>query len=100
VIGGLFSLLHAVAAINLNADQTISGTGINLLASGVTIFACQILFSADRTREFRMGMQTDALGFYPTAYIALVVVLLSWFLLYKLPFGVHLTGLRRTSGSG
>jgi simple sugar transport system permease protein len=90
VIGGLFSLLHAVAAINLNADQTISGTGINLLASGVTIFASQILFNADRTREFRMGMQTDALGFYPTAYIALVVVLLSWFVLYKLPFWMHL----------
>ncbi len=90
VIGGLFSLLHAVAAINLNADQTISGTGINLLASGVTIFASQILFNADRTKEFRMGMQTDALGFYPTAYIALVVVLLSWFVLYKLPFGMHL----------
>ncbi|TAH56618.1 MAG: ABC transporter permease [Sphaerochaeta sp.] len=90
VIGGLFSLLHAVAAINLNADQTISGTGINLLASGVTIFASQILFNADRTREFRMGMQTDTLGFYPTAYIALVVVLLSWFVLYKLPFGMHL----------
>ncbi|NLZ77120.1 MAG: ABC transporter permease [Spirochaetales bacterium] len=90
VVGGVFSLLHAVAAINLNADQTISGTGINLLASGVTIFASQILFNADRTREFRMGMQTDALGFYPTAYIAVVVVLLSWFVLYKLPFGMHL----------
>ncbi len=89
-VGGLFSLIHAVAAINLNADQTISGTGINLLANGVTIFASQILFNADRTKEFRMGMQTDALGFYPTAYIALIVVLLSWFVLYKLPFGMHL----------
>ena len=90
VVGGLFSLVHALAAINLNADQTISGTGINLLANGVTIFASQILFSADRTREFRMGMQTDALGIYPTAYIAIAVVVLSWFLLYKIPFGVHL----------
>ena len=56
----------------------------------MTIFASQILFNADRTKEFRMGMQTDALGFYPTAYIALIVVLLSWFVLYKLPFGMHL----------
>ena len=88
--GGAFSLIHAVAAINLNADQTISGTGINLLASGVTIFASQILFSADRTREFRMGMQTDFLGIYPTAYIAIAVVVLSWVMLYKLPFGMHL----------
>lgn len=88
--GGLFSLIHAAAAINLNADQTISGTGINLLADGVTIFASQILFNADRTREFRMGMQTDALGVYPTAYIAIAVVFLAWFILYKLPFGMHL----------
>jgi simple sugar transport system permease protein len=90
VVGALFSVVHAVAAINLNADQTISGTGINLLANGVTIFASQILFNADRTKEFRMGMQTDGLGVYPTAYIALAVVLLSWFVLYKIPFGMHL----------
>ncbi len=90
VVGGLFSIIHAVASINLNADQTISGTGINLLADGVTIFAAQILFSADRTREFRMGMRTDAFGIYPTAYIAIAVVILSWFMLYKLPFGMHL----------
>ncbi len=90
VVGGLFSLVHAAAAINLNADQTISGTGINLLSAGVTIFASQILFNADRTREFRMGMQTDALGVYPTAYIAIAVVVISWFILYKLPFGMHL----------
>ena len=37
-----------------------------------------------------MGMQTDALGIYPTAYIAIAVVVLSWFILYKIPFGVHL----------
>ncbi len=90
VVGGLFSLIHAVAAINLNADQTISGTGINLLSTGVTIFASQILFNADRTKEFMMGMQTDALGIYPTAYIAVAVVVLSWIMLYKLPFGMHL----------
>jgi len=89
-IGCLFSIIHAVAAINLNADQTISGTGINLLATGVTIFASQILFNADRTKEFRMGMHTDAIGMYPSVYIAAIVVVLSWFVLYKLPFGMHL----------
>jgi simple sugar transport system permease protein len=89
-VGALFSVIHAVAAINLNADQTISGTGINLLADGATIFVAQILFNADRTREFRMGMQTDSLGIYPTAYIAIAVVVIAWFVLYKLPFGMHL----------
>lgn len=89
-VSGLFSLIHAFAAIDLKAEQTISGTGINLLADGITIFACQILFSADRSKEFKAGMLTDSLGFYPTFYIAIAVVLLSWFMLYKTPFGMHL----------
>ena len=90
VVAGLFSLVHAFAAISLNSDQTISGTGINLLATGITIFASQILFDADRTREFHMGMQTDGLGFYPTAYVAIVVVVFAYVLLYRLPFGMRL----------
>ncbi len=90
VMGAVFSMIHAVAAISLGADQTISGTGINLLATGATIFAAQVLFNADRTKEFRMGMQTDGMGLYPTAYLALAVVILSWLLLYKLPFGMRL----------
>lgn len=89
-VSGLISLIHALASIDLRADQTISGTGINLLADGITIFACQILFSADRSKEYKVGMLTDKLGFYPTFYIAIIVVLFSWFLLYKTPFGMHL----------
>ena len=89
-IACLFSIIHAFASINLKADQTISGTGINLLADGVTIFASQILFNADRTKEFKVGMLVDGLGLYPTAYIALVVVLLSWVMLYKTAFGLRL----------
>ena len=86
----IFSLIHAYASINLNADQTISGTGINLLADGVTIFASQILFNADRTKEFKVGMLVDGLGLYPTAYIAIFVVVASWIMLYKTPFGLRL----------
>ena len=90
VIGLIFSLIHAVASIDLKSDQTISGTGINLLADGLTIFTAQILFHADRTREYKIGMLTDKFGFYPTVYIAVVVVVVAWFVMYKTPFGMHL----------
>ncbi|MDD4011370.1 MAG: ABC transporter permease [Sphaerochaetaceae bacterium] len=90
IVATLFSTIHAVAAIDLKADQTISGTGLNLLSDGVTIFAAQILFRADRTKEFRVGMLSDRIGLYPTAYIALAVVLVAWYVLYKTPFGMHL----------
>lgn len=39
ISGGVFSLLHAYASINLGADQTISGTALNLFAPAFAIFA-------------------------------------------------------------
>ena len=88
--GMLMSLIHAYAAVSLNADQTISGTGINLLSSGLTVFFSQILFNADRTTAYKMGMLPGWHGIYPTALIALAVIVIVWFVLYKLPFGLHL----------
>ena len=90
--GMIMSLIHAFASISLNADQTISGTGINLIVNGITIFMAQILFNADRTQPYQMGMKPimSLGGIYPTAFIALVVVLLVWFVMYKLPFGLRL----------
>jgi len=88
--GWAFSLIHAAASVDLKADQTISGTGINLLADGTTIFVAQILFNADRTKEYQVGMLTDRFGMYPTAYIAIAVVIIAWFVMYKTPFGMHL----------
>ena len=88
--GMLLSLIHAYASVSLNADQTISGTGINLLADGLTIFLAHALFNADRTRPYKMGMQPGWNGIYPTALIAALVIFIVWFALYKLPFGMHL----------
>ncbi len=90
VISGVVSLVHAVAAIDLKANQTISGTGINLIADGLTIFTCQALFGMDRTDAIPHKMVTDKLGFYPSFYIAIFIVVLSWFVLFKTPFGMHL----------
>lgn len=92
ICGMLMSLIHAFASISLNADQTISGTGINLIVNGITIFMAQILFNADRTQPYQMGMKPimSIGGIYPTAFIALAVVLIVWFVMYKLPFGLRL----------
>jgi simple sugar transport system permease protein len=90
LIGGLFSIIHAFASITLKADQVISGTGLNLLATGVTVFACQIIFRQERTEPYNLGMKAWLGGVYPTAWIALAVLLLSWYFLYKRPWGLRL----------
>jgi general nucleoside transport system permease protein len=88
--GTLFSSIHAFASVSLNADQTVSGTGINLLANGITIFLSQIFFKQDRTKQFMLGMMPGPGGIYPTAYIALAVIAVVWFVLYKRPVGLRL----------
>ncbi|MGL4982916.1 MAG: ABC transporter permease [Treponemataceae bacterium] len=90
--GMLFSLIHAFASISLKADQTVSGTGLNLLSTGLTIFLSQILFSMDRTKPFHLGLLPlkNFFGVYPTIFVAIIVVVASWILLYKLPFGLRL----------
>jgi simple sugar transport system permease protein len=88
--GGLFSLLHAFACITLRADQIISGTGINLLSNGLTLFFCQLIFRMDRSMNYRMGMKQGLFGIYPTIIIALVILTVAWFLMYKRPWGLRL----------
>ncbi|MDR2922940.1 MAG: ABC transporter permease [Treponema sp.] len=89
-VGGTFSLIHAFASITLRADQVISGTGINLLANGVTVFVCQLLFRMDRSQNYRMGMRSGLFGIYPTIWLALALLAVSWFMLYRRPWGLRL----------
>jgi simple sugar transport system permease protein len=90
LMGGLFSLIHAFASITLRADQVISGTGINLLANGITVFFCQLFFRMDRSQNYRMGIRSGIGGIYPTAWIALVILGAAWFVLYRRPAGLRL----------
>ncbi|PIE97601.1 MAG: sugar ABC transporter permease [Treponema sp.] len=88
--GMLFSLVHAYPSISMNSDQVISGTGINLISVGLAMFVSQLLFRETQTKEFRLGLMPGIGGVYPTTFIALAVVLLAWYILYKRPAGLHL----------
>ncbi|MEW6564014.1 MAG: ABC transporter permease [Spirochaetota bacterium] len=106
ILAGLvFSLLHALASVNFKADQVVSGTALNILAGGVTVYLAQIIFRQQRTKAFTTGLakisipglkDIPILGptlfdhVYPTFYVALLLVLLTWFLVYKTPFGLRL----------
>jgi simple sugar transport system permease protein len=88
--GCLFSLIHAFASISLKADQVVSGTGINLLSGGLAIFFAKVLFGTERTPVWRLGMMPWIGGIYPTTWIALVLLIGVWYLLYRRPFGLRL----------
>ena len=103
--GMLFSLLHALASINLKADQVISGTALNILAGGMTVYLCQIFFNQQRTRAFSSGLRKITVPLfekipvigrilfreiYPPFYVAMALVVLTWFVVFKTPFGLRL----------
>jgi simple sugar transport system permease protein len=103
--GMVFSLLHAYASVNLKADQVISGTALNILAGGLTVYLCEVLFHQQRTKTFAHGLakfsvpglqDIPVIGplFFqnasPPFYLMLVIVLLSWFVVSKTPFGLRL----------
>ena len=50
-----FVAIHAFASIHMRADQTISGTALNVLASGLTIYLCEIIFNQERTNSYSMS---------------------------------------------
>jgi len=54
--GMVFSLLHAYAAINMNADQVISGTALNMFAPAFAIYVARMIQTVQQIQfknEFR-----------------------------------------------
>lgn len=102
--GVLFSILHAFASINLNADQTISGTAINMMAGALTVFLARNITGSGNIRvtngflpvEIPVLSKIPVIGplfferAYPTTWVALIILILSVFLLYKTAFGLRL----------
>ena len=94
IAGGIFALIHGIATISFNADHTISGVAINLLAPGVALFACKILFNGSVTTPtiamenkiprplngvFESGSILDTIfNTYATTYIALALIVVVW----------------------
>jgi len=103
-IGVLFSLLHAFASINLSANQVISGTAINMVASSLTVFLARNITGSGNIRIVQTFQSFDIPGLsdipilgplfftktYWTTWFILAVLLASTFLLYKTRLGLRL----------
>lgn len=102
--GILFSLFHAYAAINMKADQTISGTALNMFAPAFAIFVARVIQNVQQVpfnNTFRIE-SVPVLGSIPvigdlffqntyiTTYIGFGILILSAIVLYKTRFGLRL----------
>lgn len=104
VTGGMFSLFHAYAAINMKANQVISGTALNMFAPAFAIFVARVIKGVQQiqfTNTFRLE-SVPLLGKIPvigpmlfqnayiTTYIGIGILVISTLVLYKTRFGLRL----------
>ena len=102
--GVIVSLAHAYAAINMKADQVISGTAINMLAPAFAIYVAREIRTVQQipfTNEFRIE-SVPVLGKIPvlggllfqntyiTTYLGFLILAAAWVVLYQTKFGLRL----------
>lgn len=113
LMGAVFSLLLAFAAINLRADQTIGGTALNMLAPALVLFLVRLIakqnqllllkgdsaswfmikktmLGFDRTAELNFFQETFLNKVYLSNYVCVLVFIILSIILYKTKFGLRL----------
>ena len=110
LLGALFSLLLAFAAINLKADQTIGGTALNLLAPAIVLFFNRIIANQNNLlinggsanwfmlQKGNIGLENADNFFvntfldkvFPATYVCILLYVILSVILYKTRFGLRL----------
>jgi len=103
IAGGVFGLIHVVFAVNLNADQIVSGTAINLLAVGITGYLYIDIYGNQGTPDNLPAVPDVHLpiGSVPLlgdvfgqlnllVWVALALVLVTWVVVFRTPAGLRL----------
>ncbi|MGT2833520.1 ABC transporter permease [Streptococcus halotolerans] len=105
LVGILFSLIHAVATVHFRADHIVSGTVLNLMAPALSVFLVKVFYGKGQTDNIAQAFgkfDFPVLAHFPiigeiffkrtslVAYVAILISLISWYILYKTKFGLRL----------
>jgi general nucleoside transport system permease protein len=94
IAGMAMALLHAIASVTFKADQTISGIALNLICPGLALFMSRLLFDGATTtkpvpKSMPIILKIGDNNVNITVVLALVLMLLMWFFLYKTKWGLR-----------
>lgn len=104
VVGMLFSIFHAYAAINMKSNQIISATALNMIAPAFAIFTARTLFGTQKVslqgsyRIHSMGWLGEIpfigdlffRGAYLSTFLGIAIFALAIVVLYRTKYGLRL----------
>ncbi len=101
VCGVIYSMLLAVACVNLSADQTLVGTALNMLAAAAATLIVKSINMAENPDNVSSTVQyvqtkkalVTGIGSFQFNWfmlVALIILILSYVILYKTRFGLRL----------
>lgn len=104
IIGALQGLLHGIITIKFEGNQVVSGTGINILALGLTAYLSQIIWGSRGASDAVQGIDSisipllrdipiigEIIGEHsPLVYVLIITVIISYIVLFKTPFGLRI----------
>ncbi len=106
VTGIIYSAFHAYASINMNADQIISGTALNMFAPAFAVFVARMIQTQGVQQiPFRNTFRIEKVpvlgdipvlgdllfkNFYITTYLGILILIVSSFVIFKTKFGLRL----------
>jgi simple sugar transport system permease protein len=90
ILGGmLLGLLHGILCVRYKVNQVISGIGLNLLALATTTLLMQLVWKNRGSSPQVPALEYTA-PFSPLFIVSLVLVAISYFLLFRTKFGLRL----------
>ncbi len=102
LMGGLLSLIHAFISINLRGNQVVSGLALTMFGTGLSGLIGRRFIGVPLPASAKLvGVKIPFLSdlpvlgpllfrFDPLVYVAILLVPLMWFILYKTSLGINI----------
>jgi ABC-type uncharacterized transport system permease subunit len=101
--GSLLALAHAIVCVKFKGNHIVSGTGVILFGQGFTTLMLAVIWGRTGNSDSVATLPTVSLDFLqdnpflhtafsdlsPITYMAFIMVIVSWYILYKTPFGLR-----------
>lgn len=93
--GGIVGLLHAVASVTFQANQTVSGIAINLIGAGLATFLCRLFFDGSTMTlpvEHKLPkiISSGEFSLDITVFLAFLLAVILFVLLYRTKWGLRI----------